>query len=92
MLFLLESQARPGVTREQLVAQFSERLNPSTWELIRHGDISNVLYKTGKDVGFYATLNAPTPEEAQALVQATTESQELFDIRVVAVNHFPHFD
>lgn len=92
MLFMLESQMRPGVTREQMASHFSQRLQPGTWDLIRHGVVSNVLYKTGPDIGFFALLNAPSLPEAEALVGNAVESNGLFEIRVVAVNQFPHFD
>jgi hypothetical protein len=92
MLFMLESQTKPGVTREQMVHHFSERPKPSAWDLIRHGVVSNVLYKTGAAVGFFAVLNAPSLAEAEGLVRKVMESDGLFEIRVVAVNQFPHFD
>jgi hypothetical protein len=92
MFFMLESQTRPGVTREQMVRHLSQRLNPGAWDLIRHGVVSNVLYKTGADAGFFAVLNAPSLSEAGALVHKVVESGGLFEIRVVAVNQFPHFD
>jgi hypothetical protein len=92
MLFMLESQTRPGVTREQMVRHFSQRLTPGAWDLIRHGVVSNVLYKTGADVGFFAVLNAPSLGEAETLVRKEVESDALFEVRVVAVNQFPHFE
>jgi hypothetical protein len=92
MLLMLESQAKAGVTREQMARHFSQRLKPGTWDLIRHGVVSNVLYKTGADVGFLAVLNALSLSEAEALVGKVVDSDGLFEIRVVAVNQFPHFD
>ena len=92
MLFLLESQVRPGVTREQMVRHLTHRLKPETWDAIRHGVLSNVLYKTGADAGFFAVLQAPSLSDAEVLVHKAVETQDLFDIRLVAVNQFPHFD
>lgn len=63
MLSMLESQTRPGVTREQMAHHLSQRLKPGAWDLIRDGVVSNVLYKTGADVGFFAVLNAPSLSE-----------------------------
>jgi hypothetical protein len=92
MLFMLESQTRPGVTREQMARHLSQRLKPGAWDLFRHGVVSNVVYKTGAEVGFFAVLNAPSLSEAEALVRKVVESDGLFEIRVLAVNQFPHFD
>jgi hypothetical protein len=92
MLFMLESQTRPGVTREQMARHLNQRLKPGAWDVIRHGVVSNVLYKTGEEVGFFALLNAPSLLEAEALVGKAVESEGLFETRVVAVNQFPHFD
>ena len=92
MLFMLESQPRPGVTREQMAEHFTGRLNPSTWDLIRHGVVSNLLYKTGSEIGFYAVLSASSLEEAQSVVKRETANEVLFDMKIVPVNQFPHFD
>jgi hypothetical protein len=92
MLFMLESQPRSGVTREQLAEHFTGRLNPSVWDLIRHGVVSNLLFKTGSEIGFYALLSAANLEEAQSIVKAYTVGEELFDLKIVPVNQFPHFD
>jgi hypothetical protein len=43
MLFMLNSRPKPGATREQMVDHLTQRLNPSTWDLIRHGVLSNVF-------------------------------------------------
>ena len=40
MLFMLNSRPRAGATREQLIERLTDRLNPSTWDLIRHGALS----------------------------------------------------
>lgn len=92
MLFMLESHPRPGVTREQLAAHFTGQLNPSTWDLIRHGVVSNVLYKSSSEIGFYAVLSAASPEEARSIVKQHTAHEELFDLKIVPVNQLPHFD
>jgi hypothetical protein len=53
--------------------------------------LSQVLYEVGDEPGFFAVLNAPSIEEAKAMVQAGMERLELFDLEVVPVNQFPHF-
>jgi len=92
MLFLLENVVRPGVTRDQIVSHFTHRLNPATWDLVRNGVLSNVVYKTGRDAGFVAMLNVPSHDDAEALVRKAVETLDLFDVRIVQVNQFPHFD
>jgi hypothetical protein len=91
MLFMLNSRPRSGATREQLIEHLTRRLNPSTWDLIRHGVLSQVLYKVGDEPGFFAVLNAPNLEEAKAMAEKGVERLELFDLEVVPVNQFPHF-
>ena len=77
--------------REQLIEHLTRRLNPSTWDLIRNGALSHVLYKMGDEPGFFAVLNAPSIEEANKIVASGVENLELFDLEVVPVNQFPHF-
>jgi hypothetical protein len=89
---MLESQPKTGVTREQLVRHFTDKLNPTTWDLIRDGTISNVMFKTGNDVGFFALLSSSSMEAAKTLVAQVVKHDGLFDIRIVPVNQFPHFD
>ena len=92
MLFMIETQPRPGVTRAQLVAHFTGAPIPSEWSLIRSGVVTNVLFKIGADVGFYALLSAPTAQEARSIVDRHAEDEVLFDIKLVPVHHFAHFD
>ena len=92
MRFMIETQPRPGVTRAQLVAHFIGAPNPTDWNLIRSGVVTNVLFKIGADVGFYALLTAPTAQEAQSIVDRHTGDEVLFDIKLVPVHHFAHFD
>lgn len=91
MLFMLISRPKPGTTRQQLVDDMSRRLRPGTWELIRNGVLSHVLYKVGDEPGFFAVLHAASLEQAKAMVKAGSETT-LFDIDIVPVNQFPHFD
>ncbi len=91
MLFMVSSRARSEATREQLIEHLTRRLDPATWDLIRQGVVSHVLYKVGEEPGFFAVLNAPSLEQAKAMVEAGTERLELFDLEVVPVNQFPHF-
>ena len=91
MLFMVNSRPRVGVKRGQLIEHLTRRLDPSTWDLIRNGTLSNVLYKMGDEPGFFAVLNAPSIEEANNIVASGVEKLELFDLEVVPVNQFPHF-
>ena len=45
MLFMVSSRARAEATREQLIEHLTRRLDPATWDLIRQGVVSHVLYK-----------------------------------------------
>lgn len=56
---------RAGATREQLIENLTRRLDPATWDLIRDGVLTHVLYKVGDEPGFFAVLNAPSVEEAR---------------------------
>ena len=91
MLFMVNSRPTAGATREQLIEHLTRRLDPATWDLIRHGVLSNVYYKVGDEPGFFAVLNAASIDEARKIVAGGTERLELFDLEVVQVNHFPHF-
>ena len=91
MLFMVNSRPRAGATREQLIEHLTRRLDPATWDLIRDGVLTHVLYKVGDEPGFFAVLNAPSVEEARNNIAAGMERLELFDLEVVPVNQFPHF-
>ena len=54
MLLTVNTRPRAGETREQLIEHLTRRLDPSTWDLIRHGVLSQVLYKVGDELGFFA--------------------------------------
>jgi hypothetical protein len=92
MLFMLVSRPKPGTTRQQLVDSLLHRLQPGTWDLIRQGAISNVLYKVGDEPGFFAVLQAASLEAAKTMVAARQETTLPFEIDIVPVNQFPHFD
>ena len=91
MLFMLVSRPKAGATRQQLVEHLTRRLDPATWDLIRQGILSHVLYKVGDEPGFFAVLNAPSVEEAKAMVDSGAQRLEVFDLQIVPVNQFPHF-
>ena len=91
MPFMVNSRPRVGAKREQLIEHLTHRLDPSTWDLIRNGVLSHVLYKMGDEPGFFAVLNAPSIEEANETVAAGAENLELFDLEIVPVNQFPQF-
>ena len=91
MLLTVNTRPRAGETREQLIEHLTRRLDPSTWDLIRHGVLSQVLYKVGDEPGFFAVLNAPSIGEANQIIAAGVERLELFELEVVPVNQFPHF-
>jgi hypothetical protein len=92
MLFMLVSRAKPGIKREELVERFSHQLYPETWDLIRNGELSHVLYKVGDEPGFFAVLRASSLEEAKSLIESSTARLDVFDIDIYPVNLFPHFD
>jgi hypothetical protein len=92
MLFMLVSRPKPGATREDLVEHLTGPMHPATWDLIRHGTLSHVLYKVGDEPGFFAVLSAPSMEEAIAMSQRGAGRIGVFDIDVIPVNQFPHFD
>jgi hypothetical protein len=92
MLFMLVSRTKKGTTREQLVERLSRQLQPETWELVRRGALSHILYKTGEEPGFFALLNASDLEEAKSLVEASRSRLDGFDVEMYPVKHFPHFD
>jgi hypothetical protein len=92
MLFMLVSRAKPGKEREVLIETLSSQMRPETWDLVRHGDLSHILYKVGDEPGFFAILNAPTFEDAKALIDRAAPRLENFDVEIVPVKHFPHFE
>ena len=92
MLFMLVSRAKPGVKREALIERYSRQIHPETWDLVRRGNLSHVLYKGGDEPGFFAVLHAPSLEEAKSLIEKTKERLDLFDIDIYPVKLFPHFD
>ena len=92
MLFMLVSRAKPGTKREELVERFSHQLYPETWDLIRSGELSHVLYKVGDEPGFFAVLKASSFEEAKSLIEGSGAGLDVFDVDTYPVNLFPHFD
>jgi hypothetical protein len=40
----------------------------------------------------FAILNASSIEQAHALVDGSSQKQEVFDLEIIPVNQFPHFD
>ena len=92
MLFMLMSRPKPGVQREQLIEHLTRQLSPETWDLIRRGELSHVLYKVGDEPGFFAVLNAASLEDAKRMVDRGVQRIEVFDVDIVPVNQFPHFD
>ena len=92
MLFMLVSRAKPGINRDQLVKRLTNQLHPETWDLVRRGALSHVLYRVDEEPGFFALLNAPSLEEAKSLVEASASRGDEFDLEIHPVKHFPHFD
>jgi hypothetical protein len=92
MLFMLVSRAKPGTTREQLVERLTCQVHPETWELVRRGELSHILYKVGDEPGFFALLNAPSFEDAKSLVDSSAARLDGFDLDIYPVKHFPDFD
>ena len=91
MLFMLVSRAKPGAKREELVERFSRTLHPDTWDLVRRGALSHVLYKTGNEPGFFAVLHAASIDEARSLIESSAARLDAFDVDIHPVNLFPHF-
>jgi len=54
--------------------------------------VSSVYYKVGDEPGFFAVLSAPSIEQAQALVDSSAERQEVFELEIIPIRQFPHFD
>ena len=92
MLFMLVTRPKAGATREQMIERLTRHLHPETWELVRHGVLGDVFYKIGDEPGFFAVLAEPSIEEAKAVVDRGVQRLEVFDLEVVPVNQFPHFD
>ena len=78
MLFMVTSRPKDGTTRRQLIEHLTRKLDPSTWDLIRYGVVSDALYKVGEEPGFFAVLNASGIEDARALVDSGAERLEVF--------------
>jgi len=91
MLFMLVSRPKPGSTRHQLEGALTQRLQPGTWDLIRRGTLSHVLYKVGEEPGFFAVLQAESLEQARAILAAGQHPDLPFEVDIVPVNPFPHF-
>jgi hypothetical protein len=92
MLFMLVSHARPGTKREHLVERLTRQLHFETWDLVRQGALSHILYKVGEEPGFFALLNASNFAEAKSLVEAAASRLDEFDLEIQPVKHFPQFD
>jgi hypothetical protein len=92
MLFMLVSRPKPGMKREQLIERLTRQIHSETWDLIRRGELSHVLYKVGDEPGFFALLNASTIEDAKALLASSAHRLEAFDVEIYPVKQFPHFD
>ena len=92
MLFMMISRPKAGATRQQLVQTLTQTLQPGTWDLIRRGTLSHVLYKVGEEPGFLAVLHAPSLEQARSTLDANMRPDSPFDVDLVPVNQFPHFD
>jgi hypothetical protein len=92
MLFMLVSRTKPGTKRQQIIDRLTKGLHPETWDLVRHGVLSQVYYRVGEDAGFFALLSAPSLEEAKDLVERGVGATDVFELDVYPVNQFPHFD
>ena len=92
MLFMLVSRAKPGTKREQLIERLTREMHPETWDLVRHDVLSHIYYKVGEEPGFFALLNAPSLQEATAMVAKSAARSEEFEVDIFPVKHFPQFD
>jgi hypothetical protein len=89
---MVVSRAKPGATRQQLIERLTRDMHPETWDLVRHGALSHILYRVEGEPGVFAVLQAPSIEDASKLIGQVAQRAEVFDFDVVPVNHFPHFD
>jgi hypothetical protein len=55
MLFMLVSRPKPGMKREQLTLQ----VHQETWDPIRQGELSQILYKVGDEPRIFGSFGDP---------------------------------
>jgi hypothetical protein len=92
MLFICNSRARPGVTREQLVEQLNKGIDKEAWELIKKGTVAHWMYKVGDEPGVVAIVNCASREEVQSLADNSRAVKlGLIEYTIDPVDHFPHF-
>lgn len=92
MLFINVSRPKPGTKREQLIDRLTQTMDPEGWDLVRRGELSQIMYKVGDEPGFFALLSAPGAKEASAMIERGIERLEVFDLDLVPVKHFPLFE
>jgi hypothetical protein len=92
MLFMLVCRPKPGMKREQLIEHLTRQIHPETWDLIRRGELSHVLYEVGDEPGFFALFNASTIEDAKALLASSAPRLEAFELKYIRSNNFLTFD
>ena len=61
------------------------------WLTLNRADAA-LLASTMVESGFFAVLQAASLEQAKEIVEASQETRLPFDIDIVPVNQFPHFD
>jgi hypothetical protein len=89
---MLTSRAKHDAKREQLIEHLTRQVHPETWDLIRHGRLTHLLYKVGDEPGFFAMLNAGSLAEATAMVTHASDRLGPFEVDIEPVKQFPHFD
>src|SRR5947209_2653420 len=92
MLFMIVATPKPDKSRKEIIDRLTTDLHPETWELIRHGNLSNIYYTDEEKPGFFALLNARSPAEAKALVENGSARLDQFTLVVHPVRHFPNFE
>ena len=92
MLFMLVTRPKVGTPRDKIIEHLTRQIHSETWDLIRHGQLSHILYKVGDEPGFFAILNAPSFEDAKAIVDRNAQRLALFEVDIVPVKQFPLFD
>ena len=93
MLYMLNSRAKPGISREHLIERLKQRWHLSSWELVRTGQVSNVFYKIGAEPGITAVIHATDETQAKSLLAHMLNNDEsFFEIDLTPINQFPHFD
>ncbi len=93
MQFLCNSKIRPGVTREQVIEEFSKGVTEEDWKLVKKGVIAHWLWKTGDQPGLVIVMNGESLEEIRAITESMSEVKSgLIEYDIDPVSPFRTFD